>query len=134
MKSFILGCSTLLALAGAPVKANAQTQGSFSDLEAVTPTAGPEWNQDSADTPLVAPDAAPQPAPSFGYAGPHPIPYDQGGGFCQQTGAHEHPYPVFDRNLFHVANGYAYFVGDPADFGAQIQAYAYRADQWFIKE
>ena len=61
----------------------------------------------------------------FGFFGPHPIAYDQGGGFCNHQGAHEHPYPVFDQNLFRVSNGYAYFVGDVADFGYGQPSYQY---------
>jgi hypothetical protein len=131
MKSFVLGFSTLLALA-TPAISSAQTQVDFNVTEDSAATDGSEWNQDGAYVPPsqeAMPQAAmPQAASSFGYFGPHPVPYDQGSGFCQHSGAHEHPYPVFDRNLFRVSNGYAYFVGDPSDFGYQNQAYAYRAE------
>jgi hypothetical protein len=132
MKSFILGFSTLLALAGGPSVATAQTQ--YGDPGTATGAAfeaGPEWNQDGAYDAQAQAQAyayGAQPASSFGYFGPHPIPYDQGGGFCQHTGAHEHAFPVFDRNLFRMVDGYAYFVGDPMDFGYQSQAYVYRAE------
>lgn len=131
MKSLVLGFSTLLAISGTPVLGHAQEQIPYSDNSgaAVLESAGPDWNQDGAYAPDPTQEGAmPQPAASFGYFGPHPIPYDQGDGFCQHGGAHEHVYPVFDRNLFRVVDGYAYFVGDPADFGYASQAYVYRAD------
>ena len=128
MKSFVLGFSALLALA-TPAVSNAQTQVDFTVPEdQAAATDGSEWNQDGAYAVQPGQEALPQAAASFGYFGPHPVPYDQGSGFCQHSGAHEHPYPVFDRNLFRVVNGYAYFVGDPSDFGYQNQAYAYRAE------
>ena len=64
-------------------------------------------------------------AQMFGFHGPHPIAYDQGGGFCNQQGAHPHQYPVFDQNLFTMSNGYAYFTGDVADFGYGQPSYQY---------
>ena len=64
----------------------------------------------------------------FGFFGPHPIAYDQGGGFCNHQGAHEHGYPVFDQNLFRMSNGYAYFVGDVADFGYGLASYQYSSE------
>ena len=140
MKSFILGVSTLFAVAVAPAAAQAQAQVEYGD-PAVTPSSAPEeWGQGSEQYPEQlqgqGPDGAyqppaeamPQQPQSFGFFGPHPVPYDQGGGFCTHTGAHEHQYPVFDRNLFRVVNGYAAFIGDPADFGYQSQSYVYRAD------
>ena len=54
---------------------------------------------------------------SVGYFGPHPLPYEQGNGFCYTEGAHTHEYAPFDEHLFRQANGYYYFVGDPVDFG-----------------
>lgn len=133
MKSFVLGFSTLLALAS-PAVATAQTQVDFTEPPAATD--GTELNQDGAYAPELAQpgqpmqpmQAMPQAAASFGYFGPHPLPYDQGSGFCQHTGAHAHEYPVFDTNLFRMSNGYAYFVGDPSDFGYQNQVYVYRAE------
>jgi hypothetical protein len=67
-------------------------------------------------------------AQGFGFFGPHPIAYDQGGGFCSHQGAHEHPYPVFDQNLFRMSNSYAYFVGDVADFGYNQSSYQYASE------
>ena len=67
-------------------------------------------------------------AQGFGFFGPHPIAYDQGGGFCNHQGAHEHPYPVFDQNLFRMSNSYAYFVGDVADFGYNQSSYQYASE------
>ncbi|HNF96249.1 MAG TPA: hypothetical protein PK493_03090 [Pseudomonadota bacterium] len=64
----------------------------------------------------------------FGFFGPHPIAYDQGGGFCNHQGAHEHPYPVFDQNLFRMSSGYAYFIGDVGDFGYSQTGYQYVAE------
>jgi hypothetical protein len=134
MKSFVLGFSTLLALAS---PATAQTQVDFT-AEPPVAADGAELNQDGAYVPEQVPQGQPmqpmqampqdQAAASFGYFGPHPLPHDQGSGFCQHTGAHEHAYPVFDRNLFRISNGYAAFVGDPSDFGYQNQVYVYRAE------
>src|SRR5579883_2349418 len=142
MKSFVLGFSTLLALAAAPAAAQVQyeapeAQGQYNAPAAMAQPAGPEYEQDGAyapapgpmpgqyqNAPMAAPmegqyqnapmgvpmqgqAAMPQAPASFGFAGPHPIPYDQGGGFCNQQGPHVHPYPVFDRNLFRESNGYA---------------------------
>jgi hypothetical protein len=126
MKSFILGFSTLLAVATTPAAAHAQVQ--YGDPAAVAPSGDQGWNQDGVYQPPAQPEAMAQQPSTFGFFGGHPVPYDQGGGFCQYSGAHEHPYPVFDTHLFRVVNGYAYFIGDPSDFGYQNQAYAYRAD------
>jgi hypothetical protein len=71
----------------------------------------------------VQPGAYAQPA--YSYYGSHPIAYDQGGGFCQHGGVHQHPYPVFDEHLFQQVNNTYYFTGDPADFGYGGQTYAY---------
>ena len=67
-------------------------------------------------------------AQMFGFFGPHPIAYDRGGGFCNHQGSHEHNYPVFDQNLFRMSNGYAYFVGDVADFGYGLASYQYGSE------
>ncbi len=134
MKSLVFGFSTLLALSTAP--ASAQVTYGAQDTTGVQLSAGPDFAQDgagaydydSSQPSVPQPMVAPQAPAAFAYFGQHPVPYDQGGGFCAHTGAHEHPYPVFDRNLFRMANGMAYFVGDPADFGYQDQSYVYRTD------
>lgn len=63
------------------------------------------------------------------FYGAHPIPYDQvsgqSAGFCNMDGAHQHSYPVFDQHLFRDMNGYAYFIGNPADFGMSSAGYLY---------
>ena len=71
----------------------------------------------------VAPDV-----PQYGFYGPHPIPYDQGGGFDPTPGAHFHTYPPFDQYLFRQSNGWYYFVGDPGDFGYTAQTYWYNGN------
>src|SRR5205814_9672872 len=64
----------------------------------------------------------------YAYMGAHPIPYDQGGGYCYQNVAHYHPYAPFDQYLFRESNGYWYFVGDPADFGYSQQLWGYNGN------
>jgi hypothetical protein len=66
--------------------------------------------------------------PQYGYVGVHPIPYDQGSGFCYIQGAHFHPYAPFDQYLFRESNGYFYFIGDPGDFGYAQQTYGYNGN------
>ena len=65
----------------------------------------------------------------YNFYGAHPVPYDQvsgqGAGFCNVGGAHQHSYPVFDQHLFRDMNGFAYFIGDPADFGMSSAGYLY---------
>jgi hypothetical protein len=60
--------------------------------------------------------------------GAHPVPYDQGGGYCYQNVAHYHPYAPFDQYLFRESGGYWYFVGDPADFGYSQQLWGYNGN------
>lgn len=135
MKTLLLGISALLAVSAAPGLSSAQE----------APMAGQEYADPAYTDPAypqqVAPEAqqapyqyqdqdqaqAPQAqaAEAFGYMGPHPLPYDQGGGFCNEQGPHQHAYPVFDSHLFRLVNGYAYFVGDPADFGYSAGGYLY---------
>ena len=74
------------------------------------------------------PEAYQNQVQSFGFFGPHPIAHDQGAGFCNHQGAHEHPYPVFDQNIFRMSNGYAYFIGDVGDFGYSQTGYQYVAE------
>jgi hypothetical protein len=64
----------------------------------------------------------------YAYMGAHPIPYDQGGGYCYQTVAHYHPYAPFDQYLFRESGGYHYFVGDPSDFGYTQQLWGYNGN------
>lgn len=74
------------------------------------------------------PNAYAQPAAQYGYMGPHPLPYDVGGGYCYQQGAHFHEFPPFDQYLFRESGGWFYFVGDPADFGYAAQMWGYRGN------
>ena len=46
----------------------------------------------------------------YGFVGPHPVPYQNGSGFCYIEGAHSHEYGPFDEYLFREYNGYYYFV------------------------
>src|SRR4051812_43293923 len=64
----------------------------------------------------------------YAYMGAHPIPYDQGGGYCYQNVAHYHAYAPFDQYLFRESGGYWYFVGDPADFGYTQQMWGYNGN------
>jgi hypothetical protein len=65
----------------------------------------------------------------YNFYGAHPVPYDQvsgqSGGFCNIESRHQHSYPVFDQHLFRDLNGYANFIGDPADFGMSGAGYMY---------
>lgn len=110
MKTTLVGLAALLVAALAPASVKAQEY-------PADQVAGPEYQDPNVG---YAPEQS-----SFGYFGAHPIPHDQGGGFCNAEGAHDHPYPVFDQHLFRFSNGYAYFVGDPADFGYQSPGYMY---------
>jgi hypothetical protein len=75
------------------------------------------------------PNYAPQPQTyEYAFYGTHPVPYDQGGGYCYQQGPHYHPYAPFDQYLFRQSNGYYYFVGDPADFGYTQQLWGYNGN------
>jgi hypothetical protein len=141
MKTLLIGISALLAVSATPLQSSAQEV-------SPQPVAGQEWNGEvQYDDPAQAqaqpqaqyydPQAGPEVAPDgavanayaqqgeFGYFGPHPLPYDQGGAFCTQQGPHQHPFPVFDSHLFRQSGGYAYFVGDPADFGYPEGSYLY---------
>jgi hypothetical protein len=140
MKTLSLVTTSLLALA--PVSLGSVGTARAQYAAPVSPAAGPDYNNDGipdgqyaqapyegdAATQYYAPDTTGQAVAQtgFGYFGPHPVPYDRGGGFCQHTDAHTHDFPVFDRHLFREAGGYAYFVGDPADFGYANSAYIYR--------
>ena len=131
MKTLLLGISAFLAISAAPCLSSAQ------EVQP-QPMAGQEWNGEAYPDPAyqqqqpagapemtqMDPNGSPQES-LFSYAGPHPLPYDQGGGFCNEQGPHQHPFPVFDSHLFRQANGLAYFVGDPADFGYAAGGYTY---------
>src|SRR5678816_4550500 len=77
--------------------------------------------------PYADPNAYPQQY-EYAYMGAHPVPYDQGGGYCYQNVAHYHPYAPFDQYLFRESGGYWYFVGDPADFGYTQQLWGYNGN------
>ena len=133
MKTLSLAIRSLFALATLSLGSVGTARAQYD--APVSPAAGPDYNNDGIpDDQLVdsqgyyAPDTSGQAVAQaqFGYFGPHPMPHDHGGGFCQDSGAHAHDFPVFDRHLFREAGGYAYFVGDPADFGYANTAYAYR--------
>ena len=52
------------------------------------------------------------------YAGVHPIPAAEGGGFCDIEGPHVHIYrPDHGDELYRVVGGAYLFVGDPVPFG-----------------
>jgi hypothetical protein len=70
----------------------------------------------------------PEAAEQYGYMGPHPIPYEDGQGFCYQQGAHFHEYAPFDQYLFREQGGWYYFVGDAADFGYAQQMWGYQGN------
>ena len=46
----------------------------------------------------------------YAFYGTHPVPYDQGGGYCYQQGPHYHQYAPFDQNLFRQSSGYYYLI------------------------
>ena len=140
MKTLLLGISALLAISAVPTLSSAQ------EVQP-QPMAGQQWDgqgqgypdpgydqqqqqqQQQVDPQMAQmaqmdPNGSPQES-LFSYAGPHPLPYDQGGGFCNEQGPHQHPFPVFDSHLFRQVNGLAYFVGDPADFGYAAGGYTY---------
>jgi len=73
-------------------------------------------------------EAQAQQAQQFGYVGVHPIPYENGSGFCYQTGAHFHEYPPFDQYLFRESGGWFYFIGDVGDFGYNQQVWGYNGN------
>ena len=148
MKTLILGFSSLLALTTVTLGDVGTARAQYG--EQVAPAVGPDWNNDGIPDdqqgvqapqagaygqPYVDPQYGNAPYPvdangmavqnSFGYYGSHPIPYDHGGGYCSQEGPHVHDFPVFDRHLFRESNGYAYFVGDPTDFGYASTTYVY---------
>ncbi|MBL9003574.1 MAG: hypothetical protein JNJ46_04965 [Myxococcales bacterium] len=135
MKTQSLVISSLFALATLSLGSVGTARAQYS--APVSPAAGPDYNNDGIpddqlvdgqNAPYYAPDTSGQLAAQtqFGYFGPHPMPHDHGGGFCQGNGAHAHDFPVFDRHLFRESGGYAYFVGDPGDFGYASTSYVYR--------
>ena len=113
--------------------------GSVAQAQTLDPAVDPSatWQDEQQAGMYQAPDpndpnyaamADPNQVQSFGFFGPHPIAHDQGGGFCNHQGAHIHPYPVFDQNIFRMSSGYAYFVGDVGDFGYSQTGYQYVAE------
>ncbi len=135
MKTQSLAISSLFALATLTLGGVSTARAQYTTP--VAPVAGPDYNNDGIpDDQYVTEQGAPYYSPDttgqvnaqaqFGYFGPHPMPHDHGGGYCQAGGAHAHDFPVFDRHLFRESGGYAYFVGDPADFGYANTTYVYR--------
>jgi len=89
----------------------------------------PNAQYDPNAQPQYDPNYAPQQQVyEYAFYGTHPVPYDQGGGYCYQQGPHYHQYAPFDQNLFRQANGYFYFIGDPADFGYTQQLWGYNGN------
>ncbi len=131
MKTLLIGLSALLAVSAVPTVGRAQEQPPAEqpyngEAQYADPGTDPGVEYDPQAGAAAAGDAGALPEQSeFGYFGPHPLPYDQGGAFCTQQGAHQHPFPVFDSHLFRQVNGYAYFVGDPSDFGYSTGTYLY---------
>ena len=95
MKTLLIGLSALLAVSAVPTVGRAQEVApqplaEQQDSGAVQ-YADPGYQQ---PTELGPEDPAAAPEQSeFGYFGPHPLPYDQGGAFCTQQGAHRDHHP-----------------------------------------
>jgi hypothetical protein len=59
------------------------------------------------------------------YYGYHPIPEAYNGGFCERDDLHQHEYAPVEVELYNVADGVYYFVGDPSVYGYVVNLYWY---------